>query len=740
MFSKHKRKNHISSINNYNKYSSTIGLDERGLQDSLKAAQVIFQRHTTTNTTNKNTETKESNNIYSNNSSLTSLSSTISHSREDNTIINNIKRHPRNQQISKSNPVLKHTVTSPSNTTTQIRRKQQNSSGEDISRPSSRRKNDHHSNNHKDITKLPRPSPLPILSKSNRSSSPSNGSANSSSGNLSAYESLTDNIDYADLLPQSPIDHYIDDVRKHSGSSLDVSKHIGSGNNALKGDNLQINKTNNLNDRFAFSDNLIQQPIPSQKKLLKDKKTQSNIPRRQLSGTMINEINDIQSNNINQQEHTNIHHVYPLDKHYRIPPPILVNSKDLDSTNFHNQISSPSNKQSSTSNINNVFMSSLESVSGDNSYISLQDEGSIDYTNEENKYINKNIRNYKSPELCSRKSSSNSSSDLNKTPSYQGKNYYGSEDEDESESEADKNNFENDDIFTLGTVDPDNISEGFFSDDDDILYNNNTQNSPEPKKGKGKKVRRIGKMLKVTGKKVYPSELKTNKDKTPSNVPIRLKATMRHDTSKSFNEDKPWKKHKDAQYIEENDRKRYEGVWVRNRFAYLNLLPWWPQDTYDGLDCNVDNNSKIDNNEKDVDEKCTLQRSTLNDSNDTGPLVDLPEDGLILNLVVKAIWQRSNLPNETLFQIYNLVDTRRDGTLDRRSFIVGMWLVDQCLYGRKLPDEVPSIVWDSVDSYTMNLIQVRMAHESRQKQKRSKRKLMKRELRHIKQGMKHVHL
>ena len=69
-----------------------------------------------------------------------------------------------------------------------------------------------------------------------------------------------------------------------------------------------------------------------------------------------------------------------------------------------------------------------------------------------------------------------------------------------------------------------------------------------------------------------------------------------------------------------------------------------------------------------------------------------------------------------------------------------MWLVDQCLYGRKLPDEVPSMVWDSVDSYTMNLIQSRIEMESRQKKNKSKRTLMKRELKHIKHGIKHVHL
>ena len=53
--------------------------------------------------------------------------------------------------------------------------------------------------------------------------------------------------------------------------------------------------------------------------------------------------------------------------------------------------------------------------------------------------------------------------------------------------------------------------------------------------------------------------------------------------------------------------------------------------------------------------------------------------------MVKRIWKRSRLPSDTLEKIWNLIDFRRDGTLNKNEFLVGMWLVDQCLYGRKLP-------------------------------------------------------
>lgn len=48
----------------------------------------------------------------------------------------------------------------------------------------------------------------------------------------------------------------------------------------------------------------------------------------------------------------------------------------------------------------------------------------------------------------------------------------------------------------------------------------------------------------------------------------------------------------------------------------------------------------------------------------------------------------------------DLLDTDRnlfdDGTLTCDEFIVGMWLVDQCLYGRKIPKIVPITVWETI--------------------------------------------
>ena len=121
--------------------------------------------------------------------------------------------------------------------------------------------------------------------------------------------------------------------------------------------------------------------------------------------------------------------------------------------------------------------------------------------------------------------------------------------------------------------------------------------------------------------------------------------------------------------ITERERKRYEGVWAANRGLLSNFAP-----QSDG--------SKADS---------------------------------VHALVVKDIWQRSGLSFSILEEIWELVegggrrmrelewDKRgrgrgqvREPWLKREEFVVGLWLVDQCLKGRKLPVEVRESVWGSV--------------------------------------------
>ena len=99
--------------------------------------------------------------------------------------------------------------------------------------------------------------------------------------------------------------------------------------------------------------------------------------------------------------------------------------------------------------------------------------------------------------------------------------------------------------------------------------------------------------------------------------------------------------------IGERERKRYEGVWAANKGV---LVP-----------------------------------SEFSDSNST-----------VLDLVVRDIWRRSRLPDEVLAEVWDLVNIYHVGMLSKEEFVVGMWLIDQRLKGRKLPMKVSDSVWFSV--------------------------------------------
>jgi len=49
-----------------------------------------------------------------------------------------------------------------------------------------------------------------------------------------------------------------------------------------------------------------------------------------------------------------------------------------------------------------------------------------------------------------------------------------------------------------------------------------------------------------------------------------------------------------------------------------------------------------------------------------------------------------------LEEVWDLVDRKHAGVLFRDEFVVGMWLIDQRLKGRKLTGKVGESVWDRV--------------------------------------------
>ncbi|KAI1327878.1 hypothetical protein F5Y16DRAFT_370580 [Xylariaceae sp. FL0255] len=120
--------------------------------------------------------------------------------------------------------------------------------------------------------------------------------------------------------------------------------------------------------------------------------------------------------------------------------------------------------------------------------------------------------------------------------------------------------------------------------------------------------------------------------------------------------------------ITARERKRYEGVWASNRGLLLLddpnsiSVPPPPNPT------NLRNNSKA-------------QDDDLNQ--------------LVANVVVRDIWSRSRLPFDELEEVWDLVDGSGRGVLDKAEFVVGMWLIDQRLRGRKIPRKVSESVWGS---------------------------------------------
>jgi len=173
--------------------------------------------------------------------------------------------------------------------------------------------------------------------------------------------------------------------------------------------------------------------------------------------------------------------------------------------------------------------------------------------------------------------------------------------------------------------------------------------------------------------------------RSSSDMPLRirtpspnksLRPTLRKTLSSTSEEDKkyrrkhfyqrkhPHKHHegdrkrwRDAITIRE--RKRYEGVWAANRGIFLSEY----------------NNSKLEE----------PLRSSIDNMNTH-----------VSNIIVKDIWSRSRLSEQVLEEVWDLVDRSGDGKLDREEFVVGMWLIDQRLKGRKLPVKVSSSLWNSV--------------------------------------------
>ncbi|KAK6204731.1 increased rDNA silencing protein 4 [Scheffersomyces amazonensis] len=193
------------------------------------------------------------------------------------------------------------------------------------------------------------------------------------------------------------------------------------------------------------------------------------------------------------------------------------------------------------------------------------------------------------------------------------------------------------------------------------------------------------------------------------NQPVRMKSTMRKrdkrkDRKLLFNENKPWKNHQALTIITEQERKRYEGLWASNKGIYMNTIVT-PLTGSNLCEADSREGSPVGGISLTA-ARLSSKYDSVNTTNDPNlhALESVDPNQLIHGLVVKRIWSRSRLPSETLQEIWDLVDFRKDGTLNKPEFLVGMWLVDQCLYGRKLPKKVDDIVWESLGYIGINVV------------------------------------
>ncbi|EGO57688.1 hypothetical protein NEUTE1DRAFT_146237 [Neurospora tetrasperma FGSC 2508] len=142
-------------------------------------------------------------------------------------------------------------------------------------------------------------------------------------------------------------------------------------------------------------------------------------------------------------------------------------------------------------------------------------------------------------------------------------------------------------------------------------------------------------------------------------------------------------------------RRRYEAVWASNRglflrpgFAFEHPENWQPLPPPD------DSVGQVD-----------LSRAR-----------EGPEADLVVNVVVRDIWSRSRLPVDELAEVWELVDRRKCGALDKQEFVVGMWLIDQRLRGRKIPTVVGEGVWESAMDRVLSVnVKAPKAHKGRTK-------------------------
>ncbi|KAG8630363.1 hypothetical protein KVT40_001982 [Elsinoe batatas] len=206
-----------------------------------------------------------------------------------------------------------------------------------------------------------------------------------------------------------------------------------------------------------------------------------------------------------------------------------------------------------------------------------------------------------------------------------------------------------------------------------------------------------------------------HKHKTASASAGGMRHTLRKEISSSADEDNleddPYYKHKKKRHIRkhankyhegdrkrwrnvvtEKERDRYEGVWAANRGLLLDVRDDPPTVRRTAAKPNKQGRGVA----KSWMDDTGLEMDGVGTTPIPEDIIESKDKDYVHSFVVRDIWSRSRLGTQILEDIWNLVDNEQRAALSREEFVVGTWLVDQRLKGRKLPVKVSDSVWDSV--------------------------------------------
>ncbi|KAI4740872.1 hypothetical protein E4T50_08678 [Aureobasidium sp. EXF-12298] len=174
--------------------------------------------------------------------------------------------------------------------------------------------------------------------------------------------------------------------------------------------------------------------------------------------------------------------------------------------------------------------------------------------------------------------------------------------------------------------------------------------TPSPKKG-----------MRHTMRKPASDSDSDQDDEDPYSKHKKKRWVKKHPNKHHEGDRKRWR---DA--ITQSERKRYEGLWAANKGICVQYT---------------------------ADELLILAAHPESKESDR---IRAEVSDQVADIVARDIWTRSRLPLHELELIWDLVDNQQCGRLHRDEFVVGLWLIDQRLKGRKIPVKVTDSVWNSV--------------------------------------------